>query len=117
MRRILIVFTAMMFAALASAASASSIVYIKGGNVWLASSDGSNQRQVTTGGYWDSPSQADDGTILAQQGTQLYRMNRQGTLLDPAFNTVFSTAAPAAGEQSPIDPVIPRMARTSPTRR
>lgn len=51
----------------ASAASAASIVFIKGGKVWLASPDGSLQRQVTTGGGWDAPSQADHGTILASR--------------------------------------------------
>jgi hypothetical protein len=92
--------------AFAAPAGASSIVYVKGGNVWLASADGSGQRQVTTGGGWDSPSQADDGTILAQRGTLLVRMNRQGRLLVPAFDTIFSTAASGSGDISPISPVI-----------
>ena len=51
-----------------SGASASSIVYIKGGNVWQSSPDGSVNRQLTRGGNWHSPTQADDGTIAAVQG-------------------------------------------------
>jgi hypothetical protein len=85
-------------------AAASSIVFIKGGNVWLAAADGSNQRQVTTGGYWDSPSQANDGTILAQRATQLYRMNRQGTALAPPIDTIF-TGAPSTWA-GPVGTVI-----------
>lgn len=51
-----------------AAASASSIVYIKDGNVWLSSGDAATSRQVTSGGNWHSPTQADDGTIAAVQG-------------------------------------------------
>jgi uncharacterized membrane protein YgcG len=88
----------------AASASASSIVFISGGNVWLANPDGSSQRQVTTGGFWDSPSQADDGTILAQRGTQLFRINRQGTQPAPAIDTSF-TGAPATWA-GPVGAVI-----------
>ena len=86
-----------------ASASAASIVFIKGGNVWLASSDGTMQRQVTTGGGWDSPSQADDGTILAQRGSQLFRINRQGTALAGPIDTTFTGAPPQwAGPDSPV---------------
>jgi hypothetical protein len=86
-------------------ASAASIVFMKGGNVWLASPDGSAQRQVTTGGGWDSPSQADDGTILAQNGTQLFRLDPHGKQLAPAIDTLF-TGAPVAAGVGPINTVI-----------
>jgi hypothetical protein len=53
----------------ASAASASSIVFIEDDNVWLMSPDGSGRYQVTVDGTsqqpYSSPSQADDGTIVA----------------------------------------------------
>jgi dipeptidyl aminopeptidase/acylaminoacyl peptidase len=55
--------------ALPAAASADSIVYIDQGNVWSASPDGARKVQLTTGGNWHSPTQADDGTIAAVQGT------------------------------------------------
>ncbi|HEY7025361.1 MAG TPA: hypothetical protein VH371_10420 [Candidatus Limnocylindrales bacterium] len=55
----------------AAANGTGSIVYIKAGDVWLASPDGSDARQLTTdgarSGYHD-PTQAADGTILALQG-------------------------------------------------
>ncbi len=55
--------------ALPAAAHADSIVYIDGGNVWSASPDGAKKVQLTDGGQWHSPTQADDGTIAAVQGT------------------------------------------------
>ena len=55
--------------ALPAVASADSIVYIDQGNVWSAEPDGSRKVQLTTGGSWHSPTQADNGTIAAVQGT------------------------------------------------
>jgi hypothetical protein len=55
---------------------ADSIVYEKGGNVWVASPDGSGQRQLTTSGDYGRPSQADDGTIIAARGDVLERLDR-----------------------------------------
>lgn len=37
--------------------------------MWSASPDGSHKVQLTTGGQWHSPTQADDGRIAAVQGT------------------------------------------------
>ena len=55
-------------AAAAAPAAADSIVFVKDANVWLANPDGSGQYQVTTDGTADnpyqSPTQADDGTIV-----------------------------------------------------
>ena len=53
----------------APTAMADSIVYIVGGNVWSAKPDGSARVQLTDGGDWHSPTQADDGTIAAVEGT------------------------------------------------
>ncbi|RKQ90788.1 hypothetical protein C8N24_0601 [Solirubrobacter pauli] len=50
-------------------ANADSIVYIDQGNVWSATPDGSRKVQLTNGGGWHSPTQADDGRIAAVQGT------------------------------------------------
>ncbi len=55
--------------ALPAVATADSIVYIDGGNVWSATPDGARKVQLTSGGGWHSPTQADDGTIAAVQGT------------------------------------------------
>lgn len=64
----------------AAGAPASSIVYLKGGNVHLAAPDGSKARRLTNGGAFDSPSQADYGTVVAvtrtQEGPNEYRIGR-----------------------------------------
>lgn len=68
-KTLLALFTGVIAAlAIAAPASASSIVYIKDGNVWVSSPDAATSRQLTTGGNWHSPTQADDGTIAAVQG-------------------------------------------------
>ena len=82
--------------ALPGAAAADSLVYVKAGNVWIANADGSNAYQVTLDGTaaypYASPSQADDGTIVAVRATattrrQLYRMRQNGELLNPPIDT------------------------------
>lgn len=54
--------------ALPAVAGADSIVYVDQGNVFSARPDGSGRVQLTDGGNWHSPTQADDGTIAAVQG-------------------------------------------------
>jgi len=67
-------------------AGAASIAYIKASNVWLANPDGSGQYQVTTDGTsanpYASPSQADDGTIVALRSLKLRRMRQNGEQLN-----------------------------------
>ncbi len=85
----------------AAASSSGSIVFIKADNVWLMRPDGTGQRQITTDGKADapyvSPSQADDGTIVALrnqhiiEGTHNYLqgvvsvLNRNGQLMRPVY--------------------------------
>ena len=65
-----------------AAAHADSIVYIDQGNVWSAHPDGTGKVQLTAGGGWHSPTQADDGTLAAVQGTgPISVMARDGRLL------------------------------------
>lgn len=64
--------------AVAGPASADSISYIKGGDVWLATPDGARHFQVTTTGAYSYASQADDGTIIALAGERLHRLDRLG---------------------------------------
>jgi WD40-like Beta Propeller Repeat len=74
----------------AAAAQADSIVFVKDSNVWVASPDGSNQRQLTRDGTGDfpyrSPSQADDGTVAAAHVDSVKLIRRDGRTireLDP----------------------------------
>jgi hypothetical protein len=99
----LILATAALLIVAVASAQASSLVYIHESNVWLANPDGSGQYQVTLDGTagepYESPSQAQDGTIEAERGGKLYRMAQNGTLL----NVPFSTSAVGT---PPLDPLI-----------
>ncbi len=67
--------------ALAAPAMADSIAYVKDGDVWLSTADGSRQYQVTFGGGYSDVTQADDGTIVALTGVRLHKLDRQGNVL------------------------------------
>src|SRR5688500_9642965 len=81
MRRFLPVSVVALALLLPAAASADSIVYTKDHDVWLARPDGSGARQLTRDGAYQSPTQANDGTILAQRGTRFIRLDRAGRTL------------------------------------
>ena len=88
-----------------AAAPPDSIVYTKGTDVWLAKPDGSGARPVTTGGGYLSPTQADDGTILAQRGTRFVRMTRSGRPL-ATFGSMLTGAPANVNAAGPFDPVL-----------
>jgi hypothetical protein len=94
-------------AAGAPSAFADSIAYVKDGNVWLSTADGSRQFQVTTAGGYGDVSQADDGTMIATHGIRLHRLDRFGTVLAD-FATPVSDERPAPAKQfyGPFDPAI-----------
>lgn len=85
-------------------AAADSLVFIKENNVWLSNSDGTGQFQVTSDGSaenpYQSPSQADDGTIVASReqpnGGPLYRMRQNGELINtiPVGSVIAGPFAP-----------------------
>jgi hypothetical protein len=89
----------------ASAAQAASLTYIKQNNVWIANPDGSGQYQVTLDGSADSPykspSQADDGTIVALRLGRLWRMKQNGALLNEPIPTAASGGGPLHPAVSP----------------
>lgn len=72
-----------------AATQAASVVYIRGGDVHLLGEQGS--AKVTRGGGYESPSMADDGTIVAIRATEeggatvrrVHRMDTRGRLLNP----------------------------------
>ena len=96
-------------AAVVPAANADSISYIKGGDVWLTTPDGSRQVQVTHRGIYTYASQADDGTFIALQGQgqRLHRLDRAGNILAD-FATPVSDSRPGSPFQTRgvIDPEI-----------
>jgi hypothetical protein len=80
----------------AGPALADSLAFIRTNNVWLANADGSGQYQVTLDGTpsspYSSPSQADDGTIVALRTPpggrpQIWRMHQNGGLVNAPINT------------------------------
>jgi hypothetical protein len=109
MKRTLSIFLALVSMSLmaASAASASSIVFIKDGNIWLTSPDGGARYQVTSDGGYSSPSQATDGTIGAAHNGQLVRLDRSGRLLNAPINAMGSPGrSSSAGIGGPYEPRI-----------
>jgi hypothetical protein len=98
---------------LPGAASASSIAFVKDNNVWLSSPDGSRMKQVTTDGNatksYDSPSQADDGTILAKHGNYFVRIRPDGTKIGqpvPGLGSDHSHSGNVFVMSGPNDPRI-----------
>jgi WD40-like Beta Propeller Repeat len=91
----------------APAAMADSIAYIKDGDVWLSTGDGSRQYRVTSSGQYADVSQADDGTMIALTGVRLHRLDRQGRVLAD-FDTPVSDTRPAPAKTfyGPFDPAI-----------
>jgi hypothetical protein len=68
--------------AVAGPAQADSFAYLNGGDVWLTTTDGARQFQVTGTGEYAYVSQADDGTIVATtQSGDLQRLDRLGRVL------------------------------------
>jgi mannose-6-phosphate isomerase-like protein (cupin superfamily) len=83
--------------AVAAPALADSIAYIKDGNVWLTSPDGSRQAQVTTSSDYSYVSQADDGTMIALgPNERLRKLSRTGKVL-AEFPVYVSDGAPTSG--------------------
>jgi hypothetical protein len=67
------------------AASASSIVYTKGGKVWRSSPDGRHQAKLTRDGGYSSPSQDDRGRVYAIQ-RRFVRLSPRGRHIGAPFN-------------------------------
>jgi hypothetical protein len=91
-------------------ARASSLVYVKDSNVWLANPDGTAARQLTTDGFkespYESPSQADDGTILARRGLRFVKLDRRGRPLGPPLPSILVGKPANALAVGPFDPKL-----------
>lgn len=73
--------TALVLLGCAASAQASSIVFVRGGDVWLTTPDGAREHRVTNGGAFTSVTQADDGTIFASADGILFRFAPDGRRL------------------------------------
>ena len=96
-------------------ASADSIVFVKDANVWVASPDGSNLRQLTRDGTADqpyrSPSQADDGTVAASYRDGIRLISRGGTVIRELDPPPLTNSVSHAMDGTPVDvalsPAVP----------
>ena len=83
-------------------ARANSIVFVRDHNVWIASPDGGTQRALTTDGNagspYRSPSQDDNGTIVAERDARFHRIGLDGRQLGPAVESASPT--------QPLDPAV-----------
>jgi hypothetical protein len=93
-----------------AAAHADSIVYVKAANVWVASPDGSNERQLTRDGTADqpyrSPSQADDGTVAASYLDGIRIINRSGKIARELDPPALTNSVSHAIDGTPVDVAI-----------
>ena len=87
-----------------------SIVFARGGNVWAAASDGSRQRRLTRNGTagnpYTSPTQADNGTVVAIRGTKIFRLNRKGRLLGRPFKVAVGLTNPGPLHELAFNPAV-----------
>jgi hypothetical protein len=93
-----------------AAAEASSIVFQKAGDLYLTSPDLSTGYRLTTDGGWSSPSQADDGTIVAMRSGELWHLSRSGKALGPPVTGIGGATDPSIHNADqffgPFDPVV-----------
>lgn len=92
-------------ATFAAPASADSIAYVKDGNVWLMTPDGSTKQAVTTAGGYSTASQSDDGKIIALHGKRFHLLSRWGDVLAD-FSPVADGTAGSITLTGPLDPAI-----------
>jgi hypothetical protein len=68
------------------AAATGSIVFVKGGNVWLTRPDGTGMRQVTRDGTstspYEHPTMSTSGVIAVMKGADIIRMQQSGAVLN-----------------------------------
>lgn len=89
-------------AAVPAAAHADSILYLRGGDIWLSAPDGARTFQVTATGGWTYASQSDDGqVIVASRDRRLFVLNRNGDVVRE-----LSTVIGSIWWQGPFDPQV-----------
>lgn len=90
----------------ASAASSGSLVFLRGGAVWIARPDGSHLRRISAAGF-TSPSESSGGAVLALgNDKRLYRFDRAGTQLAAPIATALTAPNPNEQFYGPFDPII-----------
>lgn len=88
------------------AASAGSILYRKGGGLWVASPTGTGKHRIKNSKGLENPSQDDKGRIVAQKGINLYRLSRRGKRLNKPITTAFRTNPVVTSFKGPFFPEV-----------
>jgi hypothetical protein len=91
---------------LAGTASASSILYRKGGSLWVAATSGKGKHRIPKTKGLQNPSQDNRGRIVAQKGIKLYRLSRRGRRLNKPITTAFRTNPVLKSFQGPFFPEV-----------
>lgn len=87
-------------------AQADSIAYIKAGNVFLATTDGAREYQVTFDGGYSTVSQADSGRMVALHGDRIRHLERDGRVIADILTPVSTSTDPTMQFKGPFDPAI-----------
>ena len=87
-------------------AQADSVAYIKAGNVFLATTDGARQYQVTYDGGYSTVSQADNGRMVALRGDRIRHLERDGRVIADIATPVSTSTDPTTQFKGPFDPAI-----------
>lgn len=101
---------------MAPSASADSLVYMRGGEVWISHADGSDAKQVTgQANNWSWPTEDDAGNILVAggqggvragvedtAGSEIYRINQQGADLSSPQQTPGSMSTVGCVTYAPV---------------
>jgi hypothetical protein len=90
----------------AEGAGPGAILYLKGGMLWVASPDGHVRRRIPHSGRFEAASQADSGTVVAQQGISFHRLSRRGTALNRPITTAFRTNPILPAFNGPFRPEV-----------
>ena len=102
----LVAASAALCLAAAPAAQADSVAYVKDGDVWLSTTDGSRQYRVTEEGGYSTVSQADCGRMVALRGDKIRQLDRDGTVVSEIATPVSTSTDPSMAFQGPFDPEI-----------
>jgi WD40 repeat protein len=88
------------------AASAGSILYRKGGTLWVMSPTGAGKTRIKHSKGLSNPSQDDRGRVVAQRGIKLYRLSRRGKQLNKPITTAFRTNPILPSFKGPFFPEV-----------
>lgn len=97
-------------AAQKAASATGSMVYLKGYNVWVARADGTGGRRITKNGSWEhpyvSPTQADNGVIVAARNNRIIRMTPAGGVINTINPKPLKNSAGQSMDGTPADVAI-----------